>query len=657
MKGILRVWPYLLGAVALFGLFGWLVQNARPRDPEIQAKFQRSLQNVRQWKAQLEAEVLRARNGLALNYDPMTFASHELERSLSDLSTLLKRLDPNKQFPSLWSETEATVKSAEPMLQAVEDFKSVNAVLRNSQMYLPTVAAKMGMLKASQSGAAASTLQKILAYSTTGNAQLVEDVPASLDRIQATVTSSQDKANVFTGIFVSHARTVLQKRSEMDGLLKDIFGAPVTASLDKASGEYRALMAAESKRQGYFSMLLGIACLGLVAGIAFTLLRLKIAANHVRAANESLEMRVEERTGELKEAQASLANSFAELNRVMDQVAATTDAVYACSAELANSAGSSGDQASRIRQHMEEVSSSMDLAAQGAGSSVNEANAQLDTAQRTEKLFETLAVSIAELKETATELSTSVTAARETAEAGAQSVSRTSERIDKLQGHVNRSSDAVERLGAKNKEIGAIVQTITDIANQTNLLALNASIEAARAGEHGRGFAVVAEEVRKLAEVSSESAREISGLIATIQAEVAVAIEAIQLSSEEAKTGVQESDLTSASLAAIVESTAAVSTGAGEVLSFTTTISSGLDQVQQSMLAVRESAETNQATLAEISTRTLGAASDATQVLNLVKSQDAAIQGMIGTADRLRGMADELHSILNEASTELDRAA
>lgn len=124
---------------------------------------------------------------------------------------------------------------------------------------------------------------------------------------------------------------------------------------------------------------------------------------------------------------------------------------------------------------------------------------------------------------------------------------------------------------------------INDIADQTNLLALNAAIEAARAGEQGRGFAVVADEVRKLAERTTTSTKEIASMIEAVQSETLVAVQAMEEGTRQVAEGVATTQKAGEALQQIIQVSQEVGDMVTHIATAATQQSSATDDINNSM--------------------------------------------------------------------------
>ena len=174
---------------------------------------------------------------------------------------------------------------------------------------------------------------------------------------------------------------------------------------------------------------------------------------------------------------------------------------------------------------------------QGSSQVLESATHQARLTQETAQKLDELRHSIDQVSSIATHTEDNSEMTVEFALQGRQVVNEAALEMEKISATVNTTVEQIERLEDRTKQIGSIVNVISEISDQTNLLALNAAIEAARAGESGRGFAVVADEVRSLAQRTGDATSQIATMINEVQTETAASVAAMNTTQPQVENG------------------------------------------------------------------------------------------------------------------------
>lgn len=240
-------------------------------------------------------------------------------------------------------------------------------------------------------------------------------------------------------------------------------------------------------------------------------------------------------------------------------------------------AGQLGEAASSLTQQMENI---------------NEASRQTsDATSSTASAIEEMSVTIDHISSSARNTEANSSRGAQLAAEGEALVNKASDTIQSMSSQITDASTLIAGLVTRTHDIGGIAGVIKEIANQTNLLALNAAIEAARAGEQGRGFAVVADEVRKLAERTSQATEQITLMISGIQIDTGSVVEGMKGVLPQVERGVNMAGEAATALREINQDAAATLTMVREVAGATAEQSQASMSVAQNVERIAQMVE------------------------------------------------------------------
>lgn len=362
--------------------------------------------------------------------------------------------------------------------------------------------------------------------------------------------------------------------------------------------------------------------------------------DEIEALNESVRRMTENLASLVREVQGTaeqVAGSSSQLSAAAGESAQAVDQIAATVQQMANAAEQESSSANETAAASEQIMASVNQVASGAETQMMQVK---NTSELVDRMTEELSKVTGFLKELQKDMEITVKSAEE----GNASV----QEVEYIMNQIRQASAEVESaakgLDESSRQIGQVVQVISDIADQTNLLALNAAIEAARAGEQGRGFAVVAEEVRKLAEGSLEETKTISKLIERTVADTGRVAKAIVASGELIEKSVPVVSAATASLEVIRKNAQNNLAVAGSAATLGEALMNDTIQVNQGMSQVVAVSDENAAAAQQMAAGMAEVQKSVENIAAISEENAASIEEVSASSEEVNASIREIHA-------------
>lgn len=352
-------------------------------------------------------------------------------------------------------------------------------------------------------------------------------------------------------------------------------------------------------------------------GLVEPILRLNNAM--LKGGNGDLTQRVKIRT---KDEIQELGDTF---NQMMQMQSTIVQRIRTTSETLQGAAQELSASSQEVSASAEEITASIEQIA-------GEAKSQKDSAFSANSAFGDLKACIDDSMVLVEETLGGSMESLAISEAGRKQVGDTVNTMELVSSSTRHAVDSLGSLNQAAEKVGSISGTISSIAGSINLLALNASIEAARAGEHGRGFSVVAEEVRKLAEQTTNESQEVNRHLAQMLEQIQKLSDAIGETNEYVKDGVAKvqgvDDTITEIITAIKNSTEAVS------------------RIRGNLTAETEKSEVMNSVVRDVAARCDSTASQTQEISSGAEEQAAITEALSATAEETSMLAEGLFQLV-----------